>query len=621
MSPRQRSIVLKHSFDRVAAALLLVLLSPLLAGVAITILVLEGRPLLFRQVRAGLDGRPFTIIKFRTMRGDEGEASDDKRMTRLGQLLRETSLDELPELANVLRGEMSLVGPRPLPVRYLPRYTPEQMRRHCVRPGITGLAQVNGRNDVDWEKRFRFDLWYVENGGFWLDVKILARTIIAVLTRRGIHAPDHATMPEFMGTPQPVRPIRRDRPPRSQTRRLSYRIAAGAMALQLSTAACVAVIDPYDVVGIVHIDGINEEKTRRAEWGGRVERSLRLWLSEYDTLILGGSRARAALDPAGPVLGTMNAYNAAVPDASMVEVAAIGRFARRHDRPKRVIISLSLSMFEADRATAHDFESSGFDGDPMPLVYARTLLAPDATLDAFRTLRDNLRGLPAPDKPNGLHLRLHPDPEYREAFDNVLEHDYLVQPWHYAHFEYDPGRVELFRRLVADFARSGTDVYVYVDPVHARQLEAMTAMGVYPIFERWLTDLTGAVATVNADPASRGEVELWDFTGYDSITTETIPDAGNAQLRMTWYWNSSLYKPVLGERVLARMLGPDGEEAGLGARLDPSNVRAVLRQKRQDRAIYEAAHPKEVAEVARLVRQTGAVRAVLVRRFEAGDKF
>ena len=157
-----------------------------------------GSPVFFIQERPGLRARPFRLIKFRTMR--DGTGSDAERLTRLGRFLRAASLDELPELLNVLKGDMSLVGPRPLLMRYLPRYTPEQMRRHEVRPGITGWAQVNGRNTITWEQKFEYDVWYVDNQSLWLDIKILWLTAWRVLTRQGISAEGEATMGEFMGT-------------------------------------------------------------------------------------------------------------------------------------------------------------------------------------------------------------------------------------------------------------------------------------------------------------------------------------------------------------------------------------------------------------------------------------
>ena len=182
--------------------ILLVLLAsplwlPLLGIVALTVLAVEGCPVFFRQERAGLHGRPFRMLKLRTMR--DGEGSDEERLTRLGRFLRASSLDELPELLHVLAGTMSLVGPRPLPTRYLPRYSLEQARRHEVRPGITGWAQVHGRNLLSWEDKFAYDVWYVDHRSLLLDVKILFLTVATVLGARGIASEQSATMTEFTG--------------------------------------------------------------------------------------------------------------------------------------------------------------------------------------------------------------------------------------------------------------------------------------------------------------------------------------------------------------------------------------------------------------------------------------
>lgn len=194
----------KRAIDVVVSTLALILLSPLLSGIAWLVRVKLGSPVLFRQQRPGQHGRPFTIYKFRTMtdaRDGQGNLLPDAdRLTPFGQFLRSTSLDALPELINVVKGEMSLVGPRPLLMRYLERYTPEQMRRHEVKPGITGWAQVNGRNTLTWEQKFALDVWYVDHQSFWLDLKIILLTVWKVLKREGINRPGQATMEEFFGT-------------------------------------------------------------------------------------------------------------------------------------------------------------------------------------------------------------------------------------------------------------------------------------------------------------------------------------------------------------------------------------------------------------------------------------
>lgn len=194
----------KRAFDLLVALLAIALLSPVLLAVWALVRVRLGSPVLFRQVRPGLGGRPFTLIKFRTML-DAADRNglplpDGQRLTPFGRRLRATSLDELPELWNVLKGDMSLVGPRPLLMQYLARYTPEQGKRHEVRPGLTGWAQINGRNAIDWDEKLALDIWYVDHRSFRLDLEILWRTVWMVLARRGISAGEHETMPEFLGT-------------------------------------------------------------------------------------------------------------------------------------------------------------------------------------------------------------------------------------------------------------------------------------------------------------------------------------------------------------------------------------------------------------------------------------
>lgn len=199
--------MLKRLLDIVIASSALVLLSPVYAFVAYKVRKNLGSPVLFRQVRPGLNGKPFEMIKFRSMK-DAVDAQgnplpDRERLTPFGQMLRSSSLDEMPELWNVLKGEMSLVGPRPLLMEYLPLYNEQQAKRHNVRPGITGYAQVNGRNAISWEKKFELDTWYVENRSLWLDFKIMLKTVQKVLSKDDISAEGEATMSKFTGTSEP----------------------------------------------------------------------------------------------------------------------------------------------------------------------------------------------------------------------------------------------------------------------------------------------------------------------------------------------------------------------------------------------------------------------------------
>ncbi|MEW6718765.1 MAG: sugar transferase [Chloroflexota bacterium] len=196
----------KRLFDLILTIPGLLILSPLLGLVAVLVWLYHGKPVLFRHLRPGYRGEHFTLYKFRTMtveRDTEGNLLPDaERLTPLGRFLRSCSLDELPTLFNVVRGEMSLIGPRPLLTQYLERYTPEQMRRHDVLPGIAGWAQIHGRNILNWEDKFRLDVWYVDNWSFWLDVKILLITFWKVIRREGISQPGHVTAEEFMGSPR-----------------------------------------------------------------------------------------------------------------------------------------------------------------------------------------------------------------------------------------------------------------------------------------------------------------------------------------------------------------------------------------------------------------------------------
>lgn len=201
----RRLELVKRILDIIGASLALIIFSPVMLLVALAVRLKLGAPILFRQRRPGLHGRPFTLLKFRTMREashpDGTLLPDSDRLTGLGKFLRRTSLDELPELLNVLAGDMSLVGPRPLLVEYLPLYSAEQARRHEVRPGITGWAQVNGRNTIAWDQKFAYDIWYIEHHSTWLDVKILCISLVRVVMAQGISQAGHATSEKFRGSP------------------------------------------------------------------------------------------------------------------------------------------------------------------------------------------------------------------------------------------------------------------------------------------------------------------------------------------------------------------------------------------------------------------------------------
>jgi len=203
MSNGRSTYHIKRLFDLLVSALALLFFSPVFGLLTLLVRHKLGTPALFRQERPGRQGKPFTLLKFRTMTDARDAAGnllpDNQRLTKFGKFLRASSLDELPELWNVLKGEMSLVGPRPLLMQYIPLYTPEQMRRHEVRPGITGWAQVNGRNAISWEEKFEMDVWYVENMSFWLDMKIIGLTLLKIVKRDDINQPGHVTIEPFKG--------------------------------------------------------------------------------------------------------------------------------------------------------------------------------------------------------------------------------------------------------------------------------------------------------------------------------------------------------------------------------------------------------------------------------------
>ena len=193
--------MLKRFFDIIVSSIGLIVLAPAILIISLLVLIKLGRPIFFKQKRPGLTSKPFEMYKFRSMKNCKDEYGkllpNEQRLTKFGKILRSTSLDELPELYNVLKGEMSFVGPRPLLIEYLPYFTEEQKKRHKVRPGITGWAQVNGRNTINWDEKFDLDVWYVENQGFWIDIKILIMTLIKVFKREGISHQGHVTMPRF----------------------------------------------------------------------------------------------------------------------------------------------------------------------------------------------------------------------------------------------------------------------------------------------------------------------------------------------------------------------------------------------------------------------------------------
>lgn len=387
------------------------------------------------------------------------------------------------------------------------------------------------------------------------------------------------------------------------------------LAGELGLAGFNLVVDPYGINHLATLPGLNVEKTQRLYGGGRIERSLRLWLEDYETIILGSSRAQVGLDPASRVLAPIRAYNASLAGTSMAELYNVGRFVLDHERPKRIIIGLDFIMFSDDRERGNgDFESSGLAGDPMPLVFARSLVGVPALLASLRTVRDNLNGLRALTQASGFSVstgRRSSSYEHRPVFDAVLK-KLLTDSDTFGDYDYDTTRLAKLKALLVLFARAKIEVHLFVSPVHAWNAEAVDMVGLNPVLERWLRSLTEIVAEVNREATPAYFINLWDFSDYNSITSEAVPGADGADDHMAGYWDVSHYKANVGDRVVARMLGPAAGPAVIppdfGKRLTPTTLEAVLGSRREGRSAYRQRHAADVANVAGLVATTEVAR-------------
>ena len=387
---------------------------------------------------------------------------------------------------------------------------------------------------------------------------------------------------------------------------------AGVLAINI-------VVDPFGILGLVNVSGFNAEKTERFQGGARVERSLRLWLGRYDTIILGTSRAMYGLDPSRPALRPFRAYNAGLGGTSMSEVYRVGRFALEHQRARRMIVGLDLFMFNSRRGVRGDFAVSGFAGIPMPYVYAQSFLDYGSLSASFRTAIDNLMGKKSGERVNGhldgsIRIRLRKNP--RKPFEKFV----IRPPRALRDYDYDRSSIFLLGDLLTRFADAGLTTYLFISPGHVRSIEALAASGLYDTFDQWKRDLAALVDQVNAGAVEARSVTLWDFSGYNSITTERVPARGE-EGELTWFWDKSHYKPATGDMVVARMLNLDGNVArppeDFGVQLSGATVDVALQLMRERRRAYCLNHPDEFGHVARTIERATAKRGTESRQSAA----
>ena len=376
------------------------------------------------------------------------------------------------------------------------------------------------------------------------------------------------------------------------------------------------VIDPYGIYNLINLPTLNAQKHRRMIEGGRIPKSIDLRRGRYNTLILGSSRAQVGIDPKSPILLGTLAYNASLADASIYELRAVGLYALKHQKLEKVILGLDFFVFNAHRNGSNDFSDSGFAGRSAGYMYLRRLISVGTLEDSLTTALANLVGKPSQNRSDGYldgAVRYGMvDP--RVLFTRVLKAHFLVTPTLYGSLEYQADRVAVFKGLIERFAREGIAVHAFFSPIHARQLEAIRALGWIPTFERWKRDVVTAVEQVNAGLSpSRGSVAIWDFSGYNNITTEAVPVTGEGRATK-WYWESSHYKRAVGELILLRMLRPERAKSAVpqdfGRLLSSGSLDGHLGSIRLAAKRYRQNYPIEVADVEQMVRETELARRV-----------
>lgn len=362
-------------------------------------------------------------------------------------------------------------------------------------------------------------------------------------------------------------------------------------------------IDPRGYFLLYTQQGVNTEKVFAD--GGRIERSLRIIDGDYDALILGSSRAQIGINPGHVVFKPYKPYNLSMKATNIEELTRVLAFALDHQNIKAVVWGLDFLTFSTRRTVSQDFDRSLFANRPdlttlclYPIslsTLSQSILTVQANTNGKKALRNVHSGFTDKTGSNANHRRL---------FETILTENFMIKPDTYAGFKYGDDRVRKFERALDKLAARGARVHLFISPVHARQLEALGVMGLYPQFETWKRDLVAIVDRVNRVHGSRRTIELWDFSGFNTITTEPIPQTGDG--RMTYYWESSHYKKATGDLILSRMLGneTDSIPEGFGQRLTHKNVEHHLATIRNGRAIYARTHPQEVADVRALAAST-----------------
>ena len=364
------------------------------------------------------------------------------------------------------------------------------------------------------------------------------------------------------------------------------------------------VVDPYASFHWNDIRGFNDQKHLK-RGGGRVNKSLILSRYDFDTLFFGTSRAELGLNPNSPVLGGMKAFNAAQAGTSMTEIRLEALFAADHQKPGTVIIDLDFLTFTPtdDLSSAADFGQSPFAGRSLIPIMLERLVSGPALADCVTVMRNSIKHKPDPFTKFGYYDRtaVTYSTTRREAFSAVME-EFLTTRKGYRYFDYRPERVGLLADVIRRFHAQGTTVLLFISPLHARQLEAMWQVGLFPAFEQWKRDLTGTVAAIRAEGPEGAPIRLWDFSGYSSITTEPVAEP------MRWYWESSHYTTEAGDLVLARLLDRRDRVPALpddfGQELLPATVEAVLAVIRDGHAAYGRDFPAEVEDVRAMARKT-----------------